>query len=301
MYARSAVSAIHYQKIEQVSAIHYLKIEQLNIEEYIASGTLELYVMGALPEEEAQQVASLSEQYEEVKQEIEAIEAALMAFSAGMHHRKLSPQARVFKEVPPSNGHPPQETAKVVPLRPHWRVWAWAIAASIMLIFSLGLNYYYFQKWKDADQELLALQQEKEQILAQDEVLQTRLEEALTLLSEPDFQRVQLKGTKLAPGAGAVVWWNPRTQNLYVQGSRLPAPKAGFQYQLWAMEKGKAMPTDAGVFDLTQPLKPQKNIKGEPLRFEGEIEAFAITLEPAGGKPTPTLEQLYALGKLTDA
>ena len=29
-----------------------------------------------------------------------------------------------------------------------------------------------------------------------------------------------------------------------------------------------------------------------------EAEAFGITLEPAGGSITPTLEQLYALGKV---
>jgi hypothetical protein len=30
----------------------------------------------------------------------------------------------------------------------------------------------------------------------------------------------------------------------------------------------------------------------------GDAEAFAITLEPAGGSLTPTMEQLYTLGKV---
>ena len=30
----------------------------------------------------------------------------------------------------------------------------------------------------------------------------------------------------------------------------------------------------------------------------GDAEAFGITLEPAGGSQSPTMEQLYALGKV---
>ncbi|PZQ76964.1 MAG: anti-sigma factor, partial [Flavobacterium johnsoniae] len=53
-------------------------------------------------------------------------------------------------------------------------------------------------------------------------------------------------------------------------------------------------PTSIGLLD---------NFKDNTKRFFAiekaeEAEAFGITLEPAGGSPSPTLGQLYTLGKV---
>ena len=54
-------------------------------------------------------------------------------------------------------------------------------------------------------------------------------------------------------------------------------------------------PTSIGVLDVAQ-RSQNKGIYAVD-NFEG-AQAFGITLEPAGGSPTPTLEQLYTLGKV---
>ena len=56
----------------------------MNIEAFIASGELDAYVLGMLPDDEAAEIAKLIAQYPELKQEAEAIEAALKQYGAAV-------------------------------------------------------------------------------------------------------------------------------------------------------------------------------------------------------------------------
>ena len=62
------------------------------------------------------------------------------------------------------------------------------------------------------------------------------------------------------------------------------------QYQLWAIIDGK--PVDAGVFDtsLAGLLKMKEIGNG--------AAAFAVTIEPRGGKASPTLETMQVVGNV---
>ena len=53
----------------------------MNVKEYIASGVLELYVSGALSNEENFEVSKNAEKYPEILKEIKAIEASILALS----------------------------------------------------------------------------------------------------------------------------------------------------------------------------------------------------------------------------
>ena len=76
---------------------------------------------------------------------------------------------------------------------------------------------------------------------------------------------------------------------MYVEASGLPTAPQGMQYQLWAIVNKK--PVSAGVFEYSlNTLQPMKGFY--------TAEAFAITLEPAGGSESPTVEQMYVLGTL---
>jgi anti-sigma-K factor RskA len=73
--------------------------------------------------------------------------------------------------------------------------------------------------------------------------------------------------------------------------NNLPQPAADEQYQLWTIVDGS--PVDMGVIDnnFQEKLLAMKAVKGSPA-------AFAITLEKAGGSPTPTLEEMYVMGEV---
>ena len=111
---------------------------------------------------------------------------------------------------------------------------------------------------------------------------------ALNTLQDANTRVIQLAGLPPAPDAKAVVYWNPETQEVYFNPGTLPPAPEGKEYQLWAIANNT--PVDAGLFHVT-------GGGAHPMKHIGAASAFAVTLEPAGGSPTPTGE-MYVLGKL---
>ena len=71
----------------------------------------------------------------------------------------------------------------------------------------------------------------------------------------------------------------------------LPAAPTGKQYQLWTIVDGK--PVDMGMLD--------PEFSNRLLRMKSSSPnavAFAITLEKAGGSPSPTMDEMYVMGKV---
>jgi anti-sigma-K factor RskA len=119
-------------------------------------------------------------------------------------------------------------------------------------------------------------------------------EEMLALIRDPKNTIIPLAGQEVSPNSFAKVYWNQETQSVYIDGAGLPEPPEGYVYQVWALKLNPLTPLSIGLLD---------NFKGQSKRiFEvenvGDAEAFGITLEPAGGSASPTLEQLYTLGKV---
>jgi anti-sigma-K factor RskA len=112
----------------------------------------------------------------------------------------------------------------------------------------------------------------------------------LKIINNPAFNRVVMKGTPNAPGSMASVYWNESTQEVYLSIQEMKQLAQDNQYQLWAIIDGK--PVDAGVFDnnFTGLLK-MKDIKPG-------AATFAITIEPRGGKASPTLETMQVAGNV---
>ena len=87
----------------------------------------------------------------------------------------------------------------------------------------------------------------------------------------------------------ATVYWDTRSKDVYLMVNNLPQPETGKQYQLWAIVDNK--PVDAGMLDMAKGhiMVKMKNIP--------RAQLFAITLEQAGGSPTPK-GPMYVLGKV---
>jgi hypothetical protein len=65
----------------------------------------------------------------------------------------------------------------------------------------------------------------------------------------------------------------------------------GMVYQVWALKLNPLTPTSIGLLDKFD----DNNQRIFAVNNTGDAEAFAITLEPAGGSLNPTMEQLYTL------
>jgi anti-sigma-K factor RskA len=155
---------------------------------------------------------------------------------------------------------------------PWWMLGVSAAAAAVILI--LGLNLWV------ARQELRGLRDSVASL--QGGVAQQ--EEALRLLADPQVRPVLLAGLPPSPGAVGRLLWNPVTRTGVLLTSGLPQTPAGKAYELWAI--AGAAPVPAGVFTVDQ--NGRATFRLPPLSLTGAVEKFAVTLEPAGGVPSPT-------------
>lgn len=265
----------------------------MNVKEYIESGSLELYVAGALNEKERKEAEAMIEQYPEVRAELEAIERAMEDYA--FTHAKDAPMSVLTNVLSQINAETTSaDQGKIIPMKPaqggqnNW-VRYLAYAASILLFISIATNVYYYNSFKHAEDKLAELQDANTFLTDKIDVVRAdykALETNLNIIKNPDVIAITMKGQAISPASTSVVYWDKNTGEVYVSANNLPKPEAGKQYQLWALKGGK--PIDAGVFDLNGDLQHMKNIPG--------ADAFAVTLEPAGGSVGPTMDQLYLVG-----
>jgi len=276
-------------------------LKDVNNEEYITSGILEMYAAGVLDQHERQEVERMAASSADVQAALqEACE--VMDNYARLYAVTPKPElkGRIMTHIAGEsslNGDA-AERDNVRPLyadvEKQGSSYKWMFAASVVLFLMSGfLSYYFYQKWQQAESQL-SIALAGEQTLAQNYQTASyqlnRQEQILRMLRDEDYRPVKLQGVEAHPDANVMVYWSPQQQKVYVDAVQLPALPAGKQYQLWALYNGK--PIDAGMLQ----------INGEPsiqqMKQIGAAQAFAITLEPAGGSISPTLEQMYVMGEI---
>lgn len=274
----------------------------MDTKEYISSGIIEAYVMGLASEEEVSILMCIRQHNTEVEQAILEAEMTLEDLAT---RQAMSPPPELKAAI--WNTLSQQETTSSSPLEPQQQDLAsikpmaspssaaerpvrtlsarnWAIAASILLVASIGANIFYHNQSVN-DQNMLV------QALVENQSTEQKLQhiqEKWKLLQDPVIKTVTLAGVEQHPQFKAHVFWNTKTTDVYLSLENLPAAPKGKQYQLWAIVDGK--PVDAGVLPLD---------KTDQVTIMHQIpaaQAFAITLETIGGNPTPDLTQLYVMG-----
>jgi anti-sigma-K factor RskA len=138
------------------------------------------------------------------------------------------------------------------------------------------------------EQRLDALARDADQLKAELRSQQT----VIAILRDPATQVVALAGQAPAPTARARMMWHEKAGGVFV-ATGLPAAPAGKAYQLWAIA-GSNAPVSAGVFSVD--ASGAGSLLVRPLPGVTIVNAFAVTLEPAGGLPAPSGE-MYLLGK----
>lgn len=255
----------------------------MDIKAYISSGVLELYVIGQLSPREMLEVEQMAAQYPEVKQEVVAIEQSLEAYAL-KNQVQVNPATfqKIKAEIKPEiTDH--EKTSSF----PKWLGIVLAAVAALLVIGCIGL-------WQNNNQ----LQAEKA-ALANDlvdckDAAQTFEQQAgrpMAILRQQGTRTILMQGTDVSPSSLAAVYFNPLTKKAYLDPFQLGTPESGKQYQLWALIGGQ--PTDMGVFE-----QPIDGIALIEVPFIAEAEAFAITLEPAGGSLNPTFTALQVIGEV---
>ncbi len=276
----------------------------MNVQDYILSGIVESYVLGLASPEESAEFERMCSTHSEVRTARHAFEIQV---EAGLQQQKLEPprelKSRIFSKIGMESDAQASKiqtnkapTSKPV-LIPRIGFAKYVAAASLLLLAgSVALNFYLLGEYKKSiarNNELITVQT---QVANANQVLSTKLqtfEDAMSLMKNPLMAIIKMPGlpTSPAPSSMATVYWNTVSKDVYLLVNKLPMPVQNKQYQLWAIVDGK--PVDAGVFDIHEGLSFVK------LKTIPRAEAFAITLEKKGGSPTPDMDALYVMGKVT--
>lgn len=276
----------------------------MNIQEYISGGIVESYVLGLADEAERAEFEQMCAQYAEVRAARNAFELSLEQHAMAA---AVAPPAHVrdtvLQQLAAGADTAEGKTATpVVQMRPVKRsampvALRYVAAASIVLLAgSIGLNVYYFNKYRDFSQRYNQLAAQQTELAKNNGIMQTRLdnyEQTMQALNSPYMAQIKMEGSLVsaspAPDSKATVLWDTRTKDVYLMVNNLPQPQAGMQYQLWAIVDNQ--PVDAGMLSMEKGhmMVKMKNIP--------RAQLFAITLEQEGGSPTPK-GKMYVMGKV---
>ncbi|MDQ2866940.1 MAG: anti-sigma factor [Verrucomicrobiota bacterium] len=81
--------------------------------------------------------------------------------------------------------------------------------------------------------------------------------------------------------AKAIVAWEPKKETGVLKVTGLPAPAAGRDYQLWAVDATHSDPVSAGIVRVD--AKGVAEVRFKPTAHTPHVKAFAISLEREGG------------------
>ena len=257
--------------------------------ELIESGNLELYVFGLLSEAETTEISKIAAEDEDVKNEILSIEKSVVTLSSSFapnlsaeNYSKIKRKLDLDKDV-----------ISLKPKSNFSQYIGWTAAA----IFLLSCGYLYNLQRNNVSEidDLLNTKSKLEQTISAKEKINNQINASYVVLKDENNVVVKLAGQAISPTSSAKVYWNNKTNKVFVDASSLPTPPNGMVYQVWSLKLAPTLtPTSIGLIDNAE--DKMKYL----IEVDGTVgaEGFGITLEPAGGSKTPTMEQLYALGKV---
>ena len=264
----------------------------MDIKAYIESGILEAYALGALQPEEVQAVQEVLAEYPEALQELNTIENALLTLAEqNAIHPPHNLQTQIWNTL--QNLAPATNPPNTIPLPPLQAKFKWQYAALwVGLISSIALNVYSTLTLnKNNDALALSMKQLKQDSLQ----LASKLhyyEKNKSMMADNETTTIVLHTVLKGHPMAATLYCCKSKHEAYIMMDGLPQPPHGMQYQLWAMKNGK--PVNMGVFPTAMANTPTIQKIDMPF-IEGE--AYAISLEKMGGSPTPTLDNIYVMGK----
>jgi anti-sigma-K factor RskA len=288
----------------------------VNVKEYISSGILEAYALGAVSDQERREVECLSKIYPEIAEELRELEEGVEAYAMSQAVEppkdlrnnimaaieELDSEKADNEQMPsirPSAHKAVEEEDEELRLPPKETIaeqmkggFIWAAAAILLLL--IVSSFYREYEVQQMENHLAELQETnavyEREVDEMVRVMQQK-EEAIATLSDPDRNKIVLKGTPNYQEALASVYWDAEKGQVALDASILPKLSEDEQYQLWALVGGE--PIDMGVVE-----KGLEKKYVQEMKTTFQADAFAITIEPKGGRKTPTLEKLIVLGEV---
>ena len=260
----------------------------MDIKEYIASGVLETYAMGLASEQEAQVVECIAKAYPEVRERLIELDHDLIEITNKI---KVEPskdlKSKIWRQIQPGAKEIPLEPKTSTPTR-KINYWPWAAAIALLL----ALPYFLIQNknLQNTVNQVANEQQTTKEKLTNLEDNYAYLQQKDAVISHHLTQKIRLASTAEDKNLMGEVFWNSVQKQFVFVNNELPKAPEGKQYQFWAIVDGQ--PQNMGVMPVNKTTDYMHEISFQ------KVDAFAITLEEEGGKPSPNLEQLKAIGSI---
>ena len=258
-----------------------------------------LYVLGVLTPEETLSFDAALQQDAKLQQLVSALRISRDALAGSLPQvtPPLALRQRVLEQV-----KAPEKIVKFSPRTEEssgsWTIWLpWTLATCLAIVCAISWSQQKSLRQTVGAQakQLMDLNQMADALRNQTQ----DLKQAVATLQETNrlaSLRIAMLNSMLedSPKAVAVSLWDEKEQRgvFLVQNLKpLPADK---DYQLWVIDPKYPTPVSAGVFQ----VDAQGNVR---LQFKTDklIEnagKFAVTQEPKGGLPVPTLKNLVLIG-----
>lgn len=255
---------------------------------HIREEDLELYALGALPEEEAAAVQAHVARCRECAPKLAEARGHVAMLALAAEQEKPSPMvkeklfARIAAErtavtpaVQASGGHAGVQREKGP--RVSWWNWVLVPATAVLAFACVGLyrqNRNLIGELRDAQRIAADFERERMHVMG-----------LVNALSAVDTETIKLASTKDGiPGTGAVVRYNKRLGRVLYTAELPPLPEEKI-YQMWLVPVSGA-PISAGTFAADGGQQREPWVAEVPA--SSLPKAFAVTVEPAGGVPQPT-------------
>lgn len=249
----------------------------MDIQQYISSGVIETYLMGLCSPEEERELELLRKQYPELNRAItvceEQLEKNMLQYNTDPGE---STDSRILSKLDAMNTLKKPVPVIAAPKNHQNRFKLTAVAASVLLLLSAGLNYYQFRQAKNKPETV------------QNNGLPQR---DYIVLTDPAITPVAMYGVGTHVICRCTMFWDKKNSRMYIMIHHLPKSSASRDYQLWAYVDGK--PVSAGII--------QDDIRGRFIELGNvppEAISFSVTLEKAGGSTFPNISETYLEGRI---
>ncbi|HEX7182885.1 MAG TPA: anti-sigma factor [Thermoanaerobaculia bacterium] len=258
------------------------------------------YALGALDGDDLRELEGhLDAGCAECRRQLDLWQGDLEELAASVPPVEPSPETRrrVLRLAGVPAAAPPPATPRPVaprPIAPN-RPWRWLALPAAAL---LALTAWGAWRLASLGEEVRGLRAERDRLAQQTAALDRelglaradaeRMAATLAIVSAPESRTIQLAGLGSTPGAAGKTFVDPKGGRAVFYAFDLPTLSADKTYQLWWIAEGR--PVSAGTFQ----VDPNGTARVAVDRVENadDIQAWAVTVEPAGGVPQPTGEMV---------
>ena len=260
-------------------------------DEHIPQEDLVLYAMQAMHSHELAAVRLHLDRCGECRRALAEINGDLALVAMSVDQAPLPEGARdrfvqrLAADAPQRNA-PASSPVSIEAGRPAPRAALWIgwLAAAASLLFALSLE----QKVKTLNDEL----EGQRQLATQQAAASARAQQVLDVLTAPAAKHVLLTAAMVKPEPTGRAVYLEATGGLVFQANDLVQLAENRTYELWVIPANGQAPIPAGLF--RPDASGSASVLLPPLPRMIPAKAFGVTIENAGGSPTPTAPIILA-------